>query len=145
MESKQIVAIAVGVLVVAVVVTGIAVYYSLKLRGHGKIKTIGVDAFKDPQCIEPVGEVDWGVIPQGGFSQATLYVKNTGNSNVTLSLSSENWDPAVAQQYLTLSWDYAGGWLLPNQAVKVVLTLNVSEAVTGFTDFAVDIVITASG
>lgn len=132
-------------LVVAVVVTGIVVYYSLKLRGHGQIKTVRCDVFSDPQCTEPVGSVDLGVIPQGGSSQTTLYIKNTGNSNVTLSFSTEAWDPAVAQQYLTLSWDYAGGWVLPNQAVKVVLTLNVSENVTGFTDFAFDIILTASG
>ncbi len=145
MDKKVLTAVAVGALVVAVVVTAVVVYYSLRLRGHGRIITVGVGAFKDPQCTIPVGEVDWGDIPAGGSSQVTLYLKNTGNRNVTLSLSSENWAPSVAQQYLTLSWNYAGQLVQPNQSGPVILTLNASENVTGFTDFAFDIIITASG
>jgi hypothetical protein len=144
-DKKVLTAVAVGALVVAVVVTAVIVYYAVKVHGHGKIKTVGAGVFSDAGCTQPVGEVDWGVIPQGGSSAVTLYVKNTGNSNVTLSLSTEAWSPSTAQQYLTLSWDYAGVWLLPNQAVKVVLTLNVAQNATGFTDFDFNSVITAQG
>jgi len=144
-DKQTLTVIAVGVLVAAVVVTGIVVYYSLKLRGHGRIKTVGVGVYADPQCTQVAGEIDWGIIPQGGTSTVSLFIKNTGNSNVTLSLTSEAWEPSAAQQYMTLSWDYAGGWLVPAQVVAVNFRLDVSQSITGITDFSFDIVVTAQG
>lgn len=55
-----------------------------------------------------------------------------------------NWNPKAASRYITLSWDYGGQSISPNNVVPVVLTLSVSKDISGITNFSFDIIITAT-
>ncbi|MEM3480033.1 MAG: hypothetical protein QW702_00470 [Candidatus Bathyarchaeia archaeon] len=72
-------------------------------------------------------------------------MKNTGNVPITLSLSTENWNPSNAGSYMTLTWDYTSETKIQsNSALKVTLTLTVSSSIQGITNFSFNIVITGT-
>ena len=118
--------------------------YSTSLQSHGTIQTIGVAAYKDSACTTPVSDVNWGNIAPGSSSTNTLYVKNEGNSDLTLSLATTNWNPTNAQSYMTLNWNYAGQTITPNQVIQITLTLSVSQSINGIESFYFDIVISGA-
>jgi len=115
--------------------------YRTSLQSYGEIKTIGVVAYKDSSCITPISGVDWGIIMPGGAITNTLYVRNEGNSDLTLSLDTTNWNPTNARDYMTLSWNYMGQTIGPNQVVQITLTLAVSQNINGIESFNFDIII----
>ena len=88
--------------------------------------------------------VEWGSIEAGSSVNKKAYIKNSGDQSVTLSLTTENWNPAGAADYITLSWNYDGSALGPGAVVEVTLTLTVDSAITGIEDFNFDIVIIGS-
>ncbi|MBS7640082.1 hypothetical protein KEJ12_00310 [Candidatus Bathyarchaeota archaeon] len=74
-----------------------------------------------------------------------IFIKNTGNVPITLSLSTEGWDPSNAGSYITLTWDYISGTKVqPGSVLKVTLKLTVSSSVQGITSFSFNIVITGT-
>lgn len=107
----------------------------------GSFKTIGIGAYWDENATDKVETIDWGILEPGTPSNVTMYLQNDGNSDVTLSKSTSNWNPTVASNYLTLNWDYDGQMLEPDENLPVTLTLSVSGNVTGVTDFDFDITV----
>jgi len=62
-------------------------------------------------------------------------------------LETSDWNPTNAPDYITLSWDYEGEQLVPNQVIKIKLTLSVSqniEVIENFT-FNTNIISETSG
>ena len=142
---NQLVGIVIAAVVVTAVVTVAAMYFTLRVRGHGRIVTIGIDAYADAEATQPVNAIDWGDISPGGSAAATIYLKSTSSVPVNLSISLENWSPAAAADYMTFEWSYDGSALQPGEIRSVTLGLLVSESIKGVTKFEHDIVITASG
>jgi hypothetical protein len=144
-QNKTFTYVAAAGIILTAIVVGAILYYSYKINATGRIKAIGIKVYADLDCTKEVSSVYWGEVPSGGYAETTVYIKNTGNAPVNLSLTTENWQPSTASQYLTLVWDYAGTPLTANEVRRVKLTLKVSATVTGITDFSFDIIITASG
>ena len=109
------------------------------------VPDVTVEVYYDSACTTVVSSIDWGVIEAGGSTNTTIYVKNLGNTPVTLTLSTQNWDPPDAAQYIDVNWDYDGRVLAPSEVIPVTLTLTVSSNVTDITDFSFEIVITSEG
>jgi len=114
---------------------------STSIQSHGIIQTIGVAAYTNSACTIPMTEVDWGKIAPGQSSTNTFYVRNEGNSIMTLSLNTENWNPTEAKNYMTLNWNYAGQTISPNQTLQITLTLSVSQNIQEIDSFYFDIII----
>jgi len=132
-------------LVATAVTVGAIVYYTLRVRGSGVIKVVGLKCFSDPELTKEVSALDWGTINPGGVSQVTLYLKSTSSVPGTMTQSTEAWDPLQAGDFLVLTWDYDGHVIQPKEVVTVILTLTVSPDVIGITAFSFDIVLTMSG
>ncbi len=115
--------------------------YSTSLQSHGTVQTIGVAAYRESSCVTPMSDVDWGAVVPGGSSTKLVYIRNEGNSELTLSLNAVNWNPAGASNYMTLSWNYGGQTILPNQVVQIAITLSVSQSISGVASFSFDIII----
>lgn len=145
LTKDQLTALAIASLVVTAVVVGAVVYYALRLRGSGFIKTIGLEVYADPAATVPVTSIDWGEIAPGNFSQAQLYLKNPSNYAINLTLTAENWQPPTCPTYMALIWDYNDAPLEPHEVRAVKLTLLVFDDITGIYDFSVIVVITAKG
>ena len=106
--------------------------------------SIEIDVYGDSACTQPISSVEWGSIDAGDSVDKVVYVKNSGDDGVVLSLSTDNWNPAEAADDLTLSWDYDGSSLGPGDVVGVMLTLSVDSSTSGISNFGFDIVITGS-
>ncbi len=111
----------------------------------GSVKGIGVGIYWDSSCTNPVSSINWGVIEPGSNRTVTIYIRNEGNTAVTLSRTTQNWNPTTSSNYMTLNWTYSGQTLSVNQVLLIRLMLVVSSNISGITNFSFDITITASG
>jgi hypothetical protein len=122
-----------------------AVQTTKTLSNTGAIQAVGVGVYSDQACTSPVSAISWGTISPGSNVNKTVYIRNEGNSAATLSMTTSNWSPANASNYITLKWNYGGQTLAVNQVVQVMFTLSVSSSITGITSFSFTITITATG
>ena len=76
---------------------------------------------------------------------AKICLINNGTIPTTLSMSAGDWVPLIAQQYLTITWNYASGTvLLPGASQTVTITINVNQYVTGVNTFTNTIYVIAA-
>jgi hypothetical protein len=117
---------------------------NMKISNQGALKAVGVGVYLDSGLTNKVSSIDWGVLEPGSNVNKTVYIRNEGNAAATLSLTTSNWSPSNASNYLTLTWNYGDQTLNVNEAIQVKFTLSASSSVTGITNFSFDITITAS-
>ena len=117
---------------------------STKISNQGALKAVGVGVYWDAALTNKVSSIDWGILEPGSNVNKTVYIRNEGNAAATLSITTSNWNPSNASNYLTLTWNYGGQTLNVNEAIQVKFTLSASSSVTGITNFSFDITITAS-
>lgn len=108
----------------------------------GAVKAFGVGVYSDQACTSFATLIDWGVLDAGSSVDKTLYIRNEGNTAVRLSLTTSNWNPTTASNYLGLTWNYEGQNVNPNQATEVTFTLSVASNISGITNFGFDVVVT---
>jgi len=118
---------------------------SRTIGSSGTVEAINVEVYWDSQCTQAVSEVDWGLHEPGTSVDKTIYVKNTGTAPMTLGLSYSGWVPAEAGNYISLAWDVEGAQVDSGGVVQAVLTLSVSGAISGITDFSFNIIIEGTG
>lgn len=118
---------------------------TLSIGSRGTIKTLGVGVYWDSSCSNAVSFVDWGAVEPGLTKNVILYLRNEGNDALTLFMFADNWNPSDASNYMTLSWDYAGQNVDPQEVVQTTLALSTSSGIEGITDFSFDIIIGVSG
>jgi archaellum component FlaG (FlaF/FlaG flagellin family) len=115
-----------------------------RITNSGSISAIGVGVYSDSNCMTPLSSISWGTLDPGGSVNYTMYVKNTGNIPVTLTMAPSNWNPTTASNYITLTWNQQNTVLSPNSVVQAVLTLSVSSSISSITNFSCDITITGT-
>lgn len=115
------------------------------IQGTGSIKAIGLGVYWDLQCTNATSSLDFGQLEPGSSKNFNLYLKNEGNSALTLNMTSENWDPSNATDYMTLIWNREGQRISPDEVIEFVITLSVSENVQGISSFSLDIIISGTG
>jgi hypothetical protein len=114
------------------------------ISSTGAVTAINVGVYSDSACTNELTSLDWGTISPGNSQDITIYLKNTGNAQITLSMTTTNWTPASADGPITLTWDKENTTLNPNQETTATLTLSISESINGITNFSFDIVITGT-
>ena len=135
--------------VVLMAITGIGVSgllaASITLSSSGSIKAINVETYSDIACTQPISSIDWGVPEPGDSVSRNIYVKNSGNADMTLALIVNSWVPAGASSYMTVSWDRQGYVLSADGVVLATITLDVSSSISGIDDFSFQLVIEGTG
>jgi hypothetical protein len=135
-----------GILSGLIIATVRSIYQtSSTISSVGTLKAIGIGVYWDDSLTSRVNTIDWGVLEPGAQKSFTVYICNEGNFPLTLSISTSNWNPPTASNYLTLTWSYAGQTINAGATVKVTLTLTVSESITGINNFNFDITAVGSG
>ena len=112
---------------------------------RGAMKAVDVEVYWDSGCTDTVTAVNWAITEPDASLAKTIYVKNTGNAPVTLSMTCYGWTPPEAETHITLSWDKEGATVESGAVVAAVLTLAVSATISGITDFLFNIVIEGTG
>ena len=115
---------------------------SQSVPSKGKLTVINLGVYSNSACTSNLTSIDFGSIYSGSSSNITLWVKNSGNANEKLSLTTNTWSPVSVSQWLTLSWNQTGTVLTQNQVVAANLTLNVSPSVDPtLSNFTLNVVI----
>jgi len=139
-----ILALLIGITSTLFVVT--ALYQStVQIRSVAAIKTVGVSIYWDPGFTEPIANIDWGILEPGETKNVSCYIVNTSNVPVILTLTTGNWQPTNAEQYMTLSWSYDEHAIPVSGYTPVTLSFHVDQTTTGIKTFSFDITITGSG
>jgi len=115
------------------------------IESRGAMKAVDVEVYWDSGCTDTVSAVNWTVLEPGDSPAKTVYVRNTGNAPLTLSMTCSGWNPPEGGDHFALSWDKEGAVIPPDAVVAVILTLSVSEAIYGITDFSFNITIEGTG
>jgi hypothetical protein len=101
----------------------------------GSVEGLGVGIYWDRACTNRTVSLDWGQVATGSSNSLTVYVKNEGNSAVSLWLSTSNWTPVRSSSCVYLNWNYSGQILGIGQITPLKLILTVNSNLTGVTDF----------
>lgn len=135
---------AAAVAVVATALVSAALVTSKTVNSTGTVMAVGVSVYWDSVCTNQTSSFCWGVVSPGSTASVTLYVKNNGTAPVTLTASFGNWNPASAASYLTPGWNCTNYVLGAGLVAAAVLTLAVSQSITGVTNFSFDITLTGT-
>jgi len=118
---------------------------SSTLRASGRIKTIGVSVWTYHMGAQQITEIDWGTLEPSETTTRFLFIRNDGNTPVTLTITTQNWTPANASVYIHFSTSYTGATIEPSTLHAVNFTLHIDAAIHDITTFSFDILIVASG
>lgn len=141
---------ALGILALAALALSVAGAFAIlrtekTLGGMGTIKSLGVNVYWDQQCTNSTNALDFGTMEPASSKNFTLYLRNEGNNPLTLSMTSENWDPSNATSYMLLTWNREGEQINPDEVLEFEVGLSVFQNVTGINSFSLDIVIAGEG
>jgi len=107
------------------------------------VEANGVGVYWDRDCRNEVSSIDWGILEPRSVKNITVYIRNEGEEQIRLDLSTTNWNPPKASEYLNLGWDYIEEQRIdPAEALQVTVSLSVSRYIEGISSFSFDIVIT---
>jgi hypothetical protein len=145
-NQQAVVLTAAGLAVIALVVT-VVILTSVHLQTSGTIITNNpnLKIFADAAVTKEISSVLWGNITPGGSADVTLWIKNTGNMPLTLTMTESNYTPATATNYLTLTWNQENTKIQPGAVVACDLHLKVTPVVADLTDFSFQITINGDG
>jgi archaellum component FlaG (FlaF/FlaG flagellin family) len=135
--------VAVG-LILTVTTTGL-LSVSQSVSSSGTVTAVNVGVYSNSICTTPLTSINWGTLAPGDSTTYTFYVKNTGNSQITLSMTKTGWNPSGADGPITITWNRESTTLAPGASTSAALTLSVSSGISGISEFNVNIVITGTG
>ena len=141
MEKEHAALAVLSATVIALVIAVVILSTRISIPAHGRIKSVNIGVYVDANCTLVATEIDWGLIPPSGSSEAQLYMRNEGNAVLNMSFSTDNWLPQQTAQYMTLTWDLANTTLLPSEVQGFVFTLSVASEISGVDSFSFDIII----
>lgn len=137
--------LAVVALIATIIIAATVVFIvTIRIHSAGRIKAVGCEVFADPGTTIVLTEIDWGLMSPGDLSGVMSYIKNTRNTPFNLTLTTENWSPTNAANYLTLEWNYTGQVLQPGDVLAVQITLFVDPLIQDVDVFSFYIVVTAT-
>jgi len=144
-STGTIMAIAIVGLILTVTTAGLlSASQSVYSTGTVDITAVNVGVYSDAGCTLSLTSISWGTISPGNSVTQTIYVKNTGNTPITLSMTTSNWNPVAANGPISISWNRQSQVLSAGSSIAATVTLTVSSSISGVTDFSVNIVITGT-
>ena len=61
-----------------------------RVSNVGSIKTIGVGVYKDPECLEVLTSIDWGVLEPSETKAYSYFMRNEANVPIILNITYKN-------------------------------------------------------
>ena len=134
--NKRLIAVETALVIISLLALTFAMSNIVSLFNHGTIRTVGLEAYQDANCTVPLTEIQWGALTPGQSSSFTGYLLNTGNANATLRMNITNWNPANASDFMTLTCDSENATLAVRTPLQATFCLQVSDQISGVTDFS---------
>jgi hypothetical protein len=142
LSTGLIIALAATGLFLSLVTAGIIA--TQNIASNGTITTVNVGVFSNEDCDQNCTAISWGTLYPGNSTSRTIYVKNTGTTPITLSMTTDNWQPTDASQYLTVTWTPQDDTLNPGESTSATLTLTADQDTGDITAFNFNIIITGA-
>ena len=132
-KSKHTLSLVIIVAIISVILSsGIAILSSsnknLTVPSTGSLRTIGVEIYWDQNSENRTESINWSDVWLGSSKNVTLYIRSVSNYKITLDLQVTNWSPSILSEYASLSWDYNGTTINPNEIIEVTLTLSIPKS-----------------
>ena len=115
------------------------------ISNSGTIKAINVGVYSDSGCTQALSSLTWGMMEANTSSVKVMYVKNEGNTAMTLNMTTNTWSPANAANYITVTWNREDAVVNAGSSVQASVTLSVSPSITGITSFTFTMIILGTG
>lgn len=125
----------------------LALIFSLTTRTVTNVSAVeaeGLGVYWNPTCIDKVSSIEWGTLEPGSVKNIRVYIRNEADEPQFLSLSTINWNPSKAYDYITLRWNYDGRRIDLGEVLQIELRLSVYYYVEGISNFSFDILIAGS-
>ena len=122
------------VLILVSTVAALLYFFSLRIQNIGRIRTVGIQCSKE--------SIDWGLILLDENKSVSADITNNGTVPVSLNLTTENWDPENATDFLRCGWSLEQTVLQTNTTVSAIIWLYVFPNCTGISSFTFDIILT---
>lgn len=100
-----------------------------------------IDVYTDHSKTATLSHIDWGTCNPGGTKTYDAYMFNSGNVPIVLMLSTENWNPQNASNYIHLQWNYNNETIQPNTGISITFSLTIDSNISGIDTFSFDIII----
>jgi len=130
--------------VASVVLTSGILFGSRTINNAGNVNSVGVGVYWEQECTNEVVTVDWGYIEPGSTQNVIIYIKNEGNTPMTLNLTTDSWSPVPAPTYIALVWNREGAQVNGYSTLETTLTLTVSSDITEISTFNFNMTITGT-
>ena len=102
---------------------------------NGSIQTNNLEIYTNPDCTNNCTALNFGKLKPGQVTTQTIYLKNTENTSIILSMNTSQWNPAEAENWLVLSWNREGNIIKSKEVISATFTLDVNAKVEGFSNF----------
>lgn len=135
MSSIRVFLISVVLLGLTVGIVGAILIATQSINNTVRMATVGIGVYWDVTSTQKCTSIDWGTLSPGQNKTVTVYVKNEGESPITGSFNTSDWNPPEASNYITLQWDFGGSPLQPGRVRETHFTLIVSQNITGIETF----------
>jgi hypothetical protein len=140
-----IIALALTGIIITFVTSGL-LFASQSVQYNGAVSAVNVGVYSDSNCTTNCTTINAETISPGNSYSYTIYVKNTGNAPVTLSMTTSGWNPAAANGPIEMTWNRDNYNLAAGASVRATLTLTVSSSISSsITTFSFSITITGAG
>ena len=118
---------AITILLSAMISIWLSKVSNLKVPSLGTIETVGVEAYGgDINLTDGTQYILWGTIRPDTLTNRSFYLRSISNADIELNISATNWNPPDISGNLTLSWNYTGTPISPEEVIYVTLTLSTS-------------------
>ena len=111
------------------------------LNTSGVMADVDLGVYNDSACTQPVTSIDWGTCYAEENTTVTLYIKNLGSLDTTLSVTSDNWTPTNAGPHYILHASCECQTLSPNEVLVSNFSLYPLSTASQFDTFSFDIII----
>jgi len=141
-------AVIVGIIAILVASSGLTLGLltnSVNVPTSAVLAGVDLGIYTTEQCTANLTQISWGTVYPGSNYTRTGYIRNNGNVNMTLAMSTSKWSPDAASSVIGISWNYDGKAVKPGQVLAVTWTISIPSDISGIQDFSFDIVVTGSG
>lgn len=147
MKLSRIQIIVLELIIVAVI--GLApalstLFQVITIPSSATIKAIGVAFYWNPAATEQVTNITWGLVNPGASYSMLTYCENIKNSNATMKLTVNAWNPTNADTYVSAGWNYTGAIIHPGAIIPILFELQLFPNATAITSFSFNYVANAT-
>lgn len=124
---------------------------SWSIPADATVKTVNLQVYQDVGMQIELHSINWtlvapvGPMDPGASKTVTVWLYSIGNAEQSLSMTTGNYSPDTAEQYMTVSWNKEGQTLQPRTVTPALISLSVASNVQNVTDFSFEITLIASG